>query len=268
MTMDEVMMIPLSEINSRGIDPPMWLVSSLAERNLEQPVLLYRLAPGDNHAGKRYGIKDGERRVSAAVKLGWEQIKAIIIDGITDEDDTEIAEGALVCNLARTDNPMLDAMRIGQIGAERAAKVTGRTEREMEARAVYANLIERFQVMLLAGDLTKGAARELARLDHDGQERAYAAAQKVALDTPRKNVTIAQIKAAVRDERYGGKEQKRLELPPGVTGDPTITPSYPSTDDRWGFGNADVAAWLRWQAGRNGNNRILLAAADLALLLD
>ena len=113
---------PRREFNSEELGE---LQESLNSSGLLQPITVRR-RPGKDG----FELIAGERRLRAAMKLGWKEIPAII----KDIDDKTVLTLALVENLQRTDlNPIEEAMAYrrlaDQFHDELAGLVTGTIER-------------------------------------------------------------------------------------------------------------------------------------------
>jgi len=145
-----------AEINS--------LADSIREHGLLQPVLVRRV-------DQRYQLVAGERRLRAAVKAGWSQVPAQVIEA----DDRQAAELAIVENLQRKDLNALEKAASFQQYLQRY----GSTQDELAARlqidrSTVSNLIrllelpEEVQQALHRGLISQGHARALLPL---GEER-------------------------------------------------------------------------------------------------
>jgi ParB family chromosome partitioning protein len=145
-----------AEINS--------LADSIREHGLLQPVLVRRV-------DQRYQLVAGERRLRAAVKAGWSQVPAQVIEA----DDRQAAELAIVENLQRKDLNALEKAASFQQYLQRY----GSTQDELAARlqidrSTVSNLIrllelpEEVQQALHRGLISQGHARALLPL---GDER-------------------------------------------------------------------------------------------------
>ncbi|HEX3871623.1 MAG TPA: ParB/RepB/Spo0J family partition protein, partial [Pirellulales bacterium] len=80
------------------------LSESLKTHGLLQPIAVRRV-------GDRYQLIAGERRLRAAIKAGWQQVPAHIVEA----DDRQVAELAIIENLQRQDlNPLEKAASFQQ----------------------------------------------------------------------------------------------------------------------------------------------------------
>ncbi len=98
------------------------LADSIREQGLVQPVIVRHSGQDDG----RYELIAGERRLRAVTMLGWETVKACVIDAT----DTRMRELALVENLQRDD---LNAIEIAH-SYELLQKEEGLTHEQIAAR--------------------------------------------------------------------------------------------------------------------------------------
>ena len=151
------------------------LAASLAAHGLLQPILVRPSANG-------YELVAGERRLRAAMKLGWESIPALV----RPIDDNALLTVALVENLQRSDlNPIEEAE-----GYQRLVDEFGFTQQQIadavaKDRSTIANALRLLQLpttiraMLIGGQLTMGHARALLSIS-DEDARVELARQAVA----------------------------------------------------------------------------------------
>lgn len=163
--------IPTSQISSNPFQPRntflpeelQELEESLRVNGLLQP-LTVRPAP----KGKGYELIAGERRLRAAMTLGWTEVPAIV----KEMADREMLTLALVENLQRSDlNPIDEAQAY-----ERLIRDFGHTQQTIaeivgKDRSTVANVIRILQLpsgvrtLIEEGKLTAGQARPLLGLD-------------------------------------------------------------------------------------------------------
>lgn len=136
------------------------LEASLKANGLLQPVTVRAVA---GHAG-RYELVAGERRLRAAVRLGWTEIPALV----REFDDQAMLTLALVENLQRADlNPIDEA-----VGVRRLLEEFGLTQQQVadalgKDRSTIANLIRVLalpsgvQSLISSSQLSLGHARAL-----------------------------------------------------------------------------------------------------------
>jgi len=141
------------------------LEGSLKANGLLQPVTV-RPARG----GEGYELIAGERRLRAAVNLGWKEIPAVV----KDMSDREILTLALVENLQRSDlNPVEEAE-----GYDRLIREFGHTQQSVadmvgKDRSTVANVIRMLQLpkpvreLIQQGKLTAGQARPLLGIEDE-----------------------------------------------------------------------------------------------------
>jgi len=140
------------------------LRQSLAEHGMIQPIAVRR-------EGQRFQLISGERRLRAAMKAGWTEVPAQIIEA----DDRRLAEMAIVENLQRKDLTPLEKAESFRSYLDRYTC----TQDELAARlkidrSTVSNLIrllelpEPVQDAIQRGKITQGHARALLPL---GEER-------------------------------------------------------------------------------------------------
>lgn len=146
------------------------LAESIKAQGIMQPILVRKLATGDN-AGK-YEIIAGERRFRAARIAGLAEVPVLV----RDVPDESAAAMALIENIQREDlNPLEEAQGLSrlvgefQMTHEQAAQAVGRSRSAASNLLRLLNLAEPVQTMLMAGDLDMGHARALLALDRAAQ---------------------------------------------------------------------------------------------------
>ncbi|MCS4294082.1 ParB family chromosome partitioning protein [Comamonas sp. BIGb0152] len=146
------------------------LAESIKAQGIMQPILVRKLASGDN-AGK-YEIIAGERRFRAARIAGLAEVPVLV----REVPDEAAAAMALIENIQREDlNPLEEAQGLSrlvgefQMTHEQAAQAVGRSRSAASNLLRLLNLAEPVQTMLMAGDLDMGHARALLVLDRAAQ---------------------------------------------------------------------------------------------------
>ncbi|MCD2165391.1 MAG: ParB/RepB/Spo0J family partition protein [Comamonas sp.] len=146
------------------------LAESIKAQGIMQPILVRKLAAGDN-AGK-YEIIAGERRFRAARIAGLAEVPVLV----REVPDESAAAMALIENIQREDlNPLEEAQGLSrlvgefQMTHEQAAQAVGRSRSAASNLLRLLNLAEPVQTMLMAGDLDMGHARALLALDRAAQ---------------------------------------------------------------------------------------------------
>ena len=146
------------------------LAESIKTQGIMQPILVRKLASGDN-AGK-YEIIAGERRFRAAHLAGLSKVPVLV----RDVDNHATAAMALIENMQREDlNPLEEAQGlqrlINEFGLthEQAAQAVGRSRSATSNLLRLLNLADPVQTMLLAGDIEMGHARALLALERGAQ---------------------------------------------------------------------------------------------------
>ena len=120
---------PREDFNSEDI---IRLAQSINEYGLLQPTVVRAKSDG------RYELVSGERRLRAAIQVGWKKIPAMIIE----VDDTDMAILALVENVQRKDLNAIEKAK----SFKRLMKVEGCTQEELAKclsldRSTIANLV-------------------------------------------------------------------------------------------------------------------------------
>lgn len=163
--------IPTAQIASNPFQPRKNF-SPVELRELEDSLrlngLLQAVTVRPAKSGKGYELIAGERRLRAAMNLGWKQIPAVV----KNLDDQQLLTLALVENLQRFDlNPVEEAE-----GYERLIREFGYTQQSVaemvgKDRSTVANVIRVLQLppavrdLIQQGKLTAGQARPLLGLD-------------------------------------------------------------------------------------------------------
>ena len=146
------------------------LAESIKAQGIMQPILVRKLAQGDN-AGK-YEIIAGERRFRAARLAGLESVPVLV----RDVPDEAAAAMALIENIQREDlNPLEEAQGLQRLikdfglTHEQAAQAVGRSRSAASNLLRLLNLADPVQTMLMAGDIDMGHARALLALERAAQ---------------------------------------------------------------------------------------------------
>ncbi|HEX5389163.1 MAG TPA: ParB/RepB/Spo0J family partition protein [Burkholderiaceae bacterium] len=146
------------------------LAESIKAQGVMQPILVRRLADGDN-AGK-YEIIAGERRFRASRLAGLDTVPVLV----REVPDEAAAAMALIENIQREDlNPLEEAQGLQRLikefglTHEQAAQAVGRSRSAASNLLRLLNLADPVQTMLMAGDIDMGHARALLSLDRAAQ---------------------------------------------------------------------------------------------------
>ena len=146
------------------------LAESIKAQGIMQPILVRRLADGEN-VGK-YEIIAGERRFRASKLAGLDSVPVLV----RDVPNEAAAAMALIENIQREDlNPLEEAQGLQRLirefglTHETAAQAVGRSRSAASNLLRLLNLAEPVQTMLMAGDLDMGHARALLSLDKAAQ---------------------------------------------------------------------------------------------------
>jgi len=146
------------------------LAESIKAQGVMQPILVRRLADGDN-AGK-YEIIAGERRFRASRLAGLDSVPVLV----REVPNEAAAAMALIENIQREDlNPLEEAQGLQRLikefglTHEQAAQAVGRSRSAASNLLRLLNLADPVQTMLMAGDIDMGHARALLALDRAAQ---------------------------------------------------------------------------------------------------
>jgi ParB family chromosome partitioning protein len=146
------------------------LAESIRAQGIMQPILVRRLASGDNMG--KYEIIAGERRFRAAKLAGLDSVPVLV----RDVPDESAAAMSLIENIQREDlNPLEEAQGLQRLVKEfgmtheLAAQAVGRSRSAASNLLRLLNLAEPVQTMLMAGDIDMGHARALLALDKAAQ---------------------------------------------------------------------------------------------------
>jgi ParB family chromosome partitioning protein len=201
------------------------LAESIKAQGIMQPILVRRLAEGDN-AGK-YEIIAGERRFRAARLAGLDSVPVLV----RDVPNEAAAAMALIENIQREDlNPLEEAQGLQRLVKEfgltheQAAQAVGRSRSAASNLLRLLNLAEPVQTMLMAGDIDMGHARALLALDRAAQITA-------ATRSPPRKSRCARPRPGQKDRRRvqpGGhaQTQKGKVARPQAGGRRTVGPAH------------------------------------------
>jgi ParB family chromosome partitioning protein len=139
------------------------LAESLEQHGLLQPIVVRR-------AGERYQLISGERRLRAAIKVGWPDVPVFVREC----DDRQLAELAIVENLQRKDLNPLEKAASFQLYLDQydctQEELAGRLSIDRSTVTNLLRLLElptMVQAALRAGAITQGHARALLPLGDD-----------------------------------------------------------------------------------------------------
>jgi ParB family transcriptional regulator, chromosome partitioning protein len=195
---------PRQEFNAEDLAE---LQESLKASGLLQPITVRR-RPGKDG----FELIAGERRLRAAVKLGWKEIPAII----KEIDDRTILTLALVENLQRTDlNPIEEGEGYHKLSHEFGLTQQQIAETVGKDRTTIANMLRLLQLpdavrkLLQEGQLTMGHAKVLLGLD-DPQKIA-----SLAREIVKEGLTVREVERRLR-EVGGARSGKKAGRPRAV----------------------------------------------------
>jgi len=244
---------PRREFNSEELGE---LQESLNSSGLLQPITVRR-RPGKDG----FELIAGERRLRAAMKLGWKEIPAII----KDIDDKTVLTLALVENLQRTD---LNPIEEGE-GYHRLSNEFGLTQQQIaetvgKDRTTIANMLRVLQLpevvrkLLQDGQLTMGHAKVLLGLEDP------AMIANLAREIVKEGLTVREVERRLR-EFAGPRTGKKAGRPRAVD---RLPPEVKRIEDRLRrYLQTDVAV----SVGKNDRGTLTLhfySADDLERLLE
>lgn len=244
---------PRREFNSEELGE---LQESLSSSGLLQPITVRR-RPGKDG----FELIAGERRLRAAMKLGWKEMPAII----KDIDDKTILTLALVENLQRTD---LNPIEEGE-GYQRLSQEFGLTQQQIaetvgKDRTTIANMLrvlhlpEVVRKLLQGGQLTMGHAKVLLGLEDP------AMIATLAQEIVKEELSVREVERRLR-EFAGPRTGKKVGRPRAAD---RLPPEIKHLEDRLRrFLQTDVTITV----GKNDRGTLTLhfySADDLERLLD
>ena len=143
------------------------LTASIQEKGIIQPVVVRQV-------GDEFELVAGERRLSAAKKLGWEKIPAVITGKLSKEDMLELS---LIENLQREDLNPIDAARGYQrlleecdLSQAQLAQKIGKERSSIANTLRLLNLPEEVQKLISDGELSEGHARAILSLSDEREQ--------------------------------------------------------------------------------------------------
>ena len=221
---NELQRIPTAQIQRNAFQPRRTfdpaelaeLEASLKISGLLQPITVRR-------SGDAYELVTGERRLRAAMSLGWTEIAAIV----REFDDRTMLVLALVENLQRANlNALEEArgyrrlMNEFQLTQYQVAEAVGKDRTTVTNLLRMLSLPESVQQLVERGILSAGHARALLALGpkHSAVDVAH---QSVA-----RSLSVRDLEQLVRELNSGGERQEREK---SRRGQPS-SPSAPSAD--------------------------------------
>lgn len=190
-------------------EPMAALARSLESDGLLQPITVRPWGQG----GFDYIIIAGERRWTAAGRLGWETIPAIVR---TDVSDAEARRLQLLENIVREDlNPIEEARALQSMLAEGFSlkdieDACGIAPQQVTWRVDLLKCRQDIVALIASGVIKPGVGHELSRLTDNGQGRALRAMNEDELTF---NEVIAMIKGI-------GSQEAQIDMFPDLLPDP------------------------------------------------
>jgi ParB family transcriptional regulator, chromosome partitioning protein len=143
------------------------LTASIKEKGIIQPVVV-------RQAGEEYELVAGERRLTAAKRLGWEKIPVVIAERLSKEDMLELS---LIENLQREDLNPIDTARGYQrlmeecsLSQDQMAQKIGKDRSTIANTLRLLHLPEEVQKRVSQGELSEGHARAILPLPDEREQ--------------------------------------------------------------------------------------------------
>ena len=143
------------------------LTASIKEKGIIQPVVV-------RQAGGEYELVAGERRLTAAKRLGWEKIPVVIAERLSKEDMLELS---LIENLQREDLNPIDTARGYQrlmeecsLSQDQMAQKIGKDRSTIANTLRLLHLPEEVQKCVSEGELSEGHARAILPLPDEKEQ--------------------------------------------------------------------------------------------------
>jgi ParB family transcriptional regulator, chromosome partitioning protein len=181
------------------------LSSSIKEKGIIQPVVVRQV-------GDEFELVAGERRLSAAKKLGWEKIPAVITGKLSKE---EMLELSLIENLQREDLNPIDTARGYQrlleecdLSQDQMARKIGKDRSTIANTLRLLNLPEEVQELISDGQLSEGHARTILSLSNE-KER-IALSKRVI----KEGLSVRKIEDLVYGRRRASNIKRKTKITP------------------------------------------------------
>jgi len=203
------------------------LARSMKGDGLIQPIVVRYTSEG-------YVLVAGERRLRAAMKLGWDKIRAIVK---TRMSESQAAASSIVENFQREGNNPIEiadatAALMERTGATQAdvARMLGVTQPKVAQIVSLTRLIEPIKDLIIQDALSPSVGRVIAGLDHDVQQRLLGSLENMSTEKAQSFVNC--YKGIVE---FGGME---------VSGQDTLQMRMFKSLFRSGMVDAYDSAWL------------------------
>lgn len=206
---DGVRLIPVNQIvvnkqHRAAFEEIAELAESIKELGLIQPLLVRP------RSDQKFDLVAGERRLRAAKELNLKNVPC----DIREITDGEVAALQLAENLMRKNlNPIEEARGFDDVikkngfTLERVAKIYGRNKSTISRSLKLLELPEDIQQQVASGEVAPRAARELARLGSEDEQK-----ETLEFATERK-LTAEQTTKIVRRRTGAGSRTRSLEFP-------------------------------------------------------
>ncbi|HHW68864.1 MAG TPA: ParB/RepB/Spo0J family partition protein [Tenericutes bacterium] len=194
---------PRIKFNESAIEE---LAESIKEHGVIQPIVVRQI-------GDKYEIIAGERRYKASSMANMRTIPAIV----TDLDDKESAEIALIENVQRQDlTPIEEAISykkildMGYLTQESLALKLGKTQPTIANKLRLLNLDDEVQESLLEGKISERHARSLLKLSDPKKQKNLL--NRIILERLTVRQTDEEIKKMINDENIMDKDIEILDF--------------------------------------------------------
>ncbi len=181
------------------------LTASIREKGIIQPVVV-------RPAGEEYELVAGERRLTAAKRLGWEKIPVVITGKLSKE---EMLELSLIENLQREDlNPIDTAkgykrlMEECSISQDQMAQKIGKDRSTIANTLRLLHLPEEVQKSVSEGELSEGHARAMLPLPDEKEQ--ITLAKRVIHE----GLSVRKIEELVYGKKKPTAAKRRVKTPP------------------------------------------------------
>jgi ParB family chromosome partitioning protein len=180
------------------------LSESIKENGLIEPIVVVKsVVPGE------YELIAGERRLRASKLAGFEEIKAIVQEGASDEDKLDLA---LIENIQRENlNPIEEARAYKKYSEEykytqeQIAKIVKKNRSVIANTMRLLNLPENIQNMIIEGKISSGHGRMLASITDENK------LQELVNQILNEGLTVRDIEEKVSKEKSSKKSAEKQQ---------------------------------------------------------
>ena len=177
------------------------LAESIKEYGLLQPIIVVKDKDG-------FILVAGERRLRAVKEIGWNLIKAIVLD----KDRVKFREFALIENIQREDlNPIelalsyKELMEEYNLTQEDLAKIVKKSRASIANTLRLLNLSEKTKELIASGKISSGHAKVIVGLDKKTEE-------VVVNSIIGQNLSVRDTEKLVKSIKQRSKDEKKQEV--------------------------------------------------------